>query len=512
MQKTKTERLSELIKTLTSSEKRNFNLNAKRSGRAKMLYFQLYEYLEKHEVYDEEKILKKINGLKRTQLSNVKANLYRQILRSLRDLNKDAYVEIKAREHFDFAKVLYAKGHYQSSLEMLQKVKRLARQSKNDPLVFLALSFEKQIESQHVTGSMSPKAIALENESNKLIESLILRNQLSNLSLQFYGIFLEKGYAKNEADRRNLENYYYSKLPDVDTSSLDFYQRLFLFQSKVWYFSMRHEFAQSYKWAQRWVDLFDEFPEMKVPETSVFIKGIHNVLNSLFMSNRLDRFDQEFNRLVEFNNSGLYNLSRNENTQLQLYKFTHQINRVFLKTNYAEEIDNLTDLEMLLTSDLEPWDLDKRLTLHYKIACVYFGANKFEKTIFHLSKITNFYFPDFKLDVQCFARILKLIAHFDQGDTLLVSYQVKSVYRFLLKMKEMQKAQKEIFKFIRKTTSMAPNDMPQEFIKLRDKLIPLENELLERRPFLYLDIISWLNSKIYKISMVEAIRQRRGIK
>ncbi len=508
----KTDRLLELIRTLSKSEKRNFKLLASKTGGADKLYVQLFDLLEKNGEYDESKILEKISNIKKSQLSNLKANLYKQLLRSLRDLNKNAYQEIKAREHFDFAKVLYSKGQYKAAIDMLTKVKKIASRIQKKPLEYLALNFEKQIESQHVTGSMSPKAEQLSTESKSIIDALIITDQLSNLSLKLYGIYLQRGYVKSQEDILFLNQFFKANLPKVEISELDFYQKLYLYQSYVWYYHMKQEFAMYYRYAQRWVDLFMEYPEMKVPATSIYIKGIHNVLNALFMSFKFDRFDENMNKFLLFNENAEFNLSRTEKSQLELFKFTHGINRIFLKVDYKNGIKYIQKLERILDEENHPWDLHRRLVFHYKIACVYFGADDLNNTVKHLNQITNHYYPNFKEDIQCFAHILNLIAHFDMHNELLVSYKVKSVYRFLLKMKELQQVQKEIFKFIRKTPRISKQDIIKEFKILRDKLVPLENQLLERRPFLYLDIISWLDSKINEISMVEAIKKRREVK
>jgi len=77
-------------------------------------------------------------------------------------------------------------------------------------------------------------------------------------------------------------------------------------------------------------------------------------------------------------------------------------------------------------------------------------------------------------------------------------------------MKELQSVQREILKFIRKTPGIKPENIISEFQLLRNRLIPLEQDMLERRPFLYLDIISWLDSKINNTSMAEAIKSRRS--
>ena len=92
--------------------------------------------------------------------------------------------------------------------------------------------------------------------------------------------------------------------------------------------------------------------------------------------------------------------------------------------------------------------------------------------------------------------MLNLIANFDQGNEELVSYQVKSLYRYLSNMKELGEVQLEIIKFLRKTTQINEQDINSEFKKLRSKLVIIEKKPYEKRPFLYLDIISWLESKI----------------
>ena len=512
MPSNKSDHLVELITTLTKSEKRNFSLKAKQAGRSQLLYQALYEHVLKYESFDEAMILKRIPQIKKSQLSNLKANLYKQVLRSLRDIHKENYLEIKAREQFDFAKVLYAKGQYKSSLEMLEKVKKLARRIKKLPLEYLALSFEKHIESQHVTGSMSPKAIVLARESEHMIKKLGLTDSLANLSLLMYGKYLQLGVVRSERERQEVTAFINQHLPPaMKARELTFYQQLYLYQSYVWYHMMLQNFAKYYQYAKRWTELFGDNPEMRQIETVTYIKGMHNVLNALYLSDKPQRFEAELERFKQFNTDGSFDLSINERSQFQLFKYIHILNLVFFKANYHESLTDVHAISILLEEQPNIWDLNRRIVFHYKIACVYFGANDLDNTIIHLNAITNNHTPGLKEDIQCFARILKLITHFDIGDEDLVSYDVRSVFRFLLKMQELQAVQREILKFIRKTPAIKPTDIISEFESLRARLIPLEQDMLHRRPFLYLDIISWLDSKIKGISMAEAIRQRRGL-
>ena len=501
--------LLRLINSMSKSEKRNFKLLSQKTGDSNKLYVLLFDFIIKYKSFDREKIVQRYPQIKKSQISNLRGTLSKQLLRALRDFNKEEYPEIKARERFDFAKVLYAKGQYRASLEMLQTVKKMASEIQLKPLEYLAINFEKLIESQHVTKSMSSKAYHLAKESNSIIENLNITNELSNLSLLLYARYLENGYVKNEEEYNELHKYFHSLLPVVDFEHLDFYQKLYFYQSYVWFHHMSQDFANYYRFAQKWVNLFDEYSSMKVPATTLYIKGLHNVLNALFMAGKRKMFKEAFYTLMQFNNDNDLKLSVNEDGQIQLFKYTHGINSIFMSANYEYGVSFVKELEDAIQKDNHLWDLSRIMVFNYKIACVYFGNGDLDTTITYLNKVENSYQPRLKIDVQCFARVLNLIAHYDLGNEILVSYKIKSVFRFLLKMGELEKVHMEILRFVRRTPRMNKITIIDEFLQLRNKLISIEKERFEKRPFLYLDIISWLDSKIKKISMVDAIIERR---
>ena len=65
-----------------------------------------------------------------------------------------------------------------------------------------------------------------------------------------------------------------------------------------------------------------------------------------------------------------------------------------------------------------------------------------------------------------------------------------------------------MFKFLRKALSLPPNKLKPEFEKLLDKLKQFENKRFETRAFMYLDVISWLESKINN-EPVQEVTQRK---
>ena len=152
-------------------------------------------------------------------------------------------------------------------------------------------------------------------------------------------------------------------------------------------------------------------------------------------------------------------------------------------------------------------DFHRIILFYYKIACLYFGSGDNSQAIDYLNMIVN-ESPDFRGDIQCYARILRVIAYYEMGDNYLVEYQVKSIYRFLIKMDDLHAVQKEILSFIRKLPRVQTSDLKREFKKLLDRLNRLKSDPYEQRSFLYLDIISWLESKIQGVPVQTIIKDK----
>jgi hypothetical protein len=65
-----------------------------------------------------------------------------------------------------------------------------------------------------------------------------------------------------------------------------------------------------------------------------------------------------------------------------------------------------------------------------------------------------------------------------------------------------------MIKFLRNIGNVYPHQFKDEFKKLHTRLKKYEDDPYERRAFLYLDIISWLESKIENRPIDEIISEK----
>ena len=75
-------------------------------------------------------------------------------------------------------------------------------------------------------------------------------------------------------------------------------------------------------------------------------------------------------------------------------------------------------------------------------------------------------------------------------------------------MNDLHAVQKEMIKFLRGLGEIYPTELKAEFQKLYDNLKQYENHPYEKRAFLYLDILSWLESHLQNKPVADIIREK----
>ena len=503
-----TDSLFQLIKSLEKSEKRNFKLYVKRnSGAEDLKITQLFDALEKMSDYDEAQLLRKAKGVRKQQLSNLKAHLYRQILSSLRLIKEEDNIDIRLHEQMDHARILFNKGLYLQSLKVLERLKETARAYQQLTYLQQALFFEKKIETLYITRSIQDRADQLSAESDAVSMQLIMVNQLSNLSLQLYSWYIKHGHARNEKDIGEIHSFFREQLPEKADLAKGFYERLYLYQSYVWYAFIRQDFLQYYRYARKWVDLYSDYPGLLKVETANYIKGMHNLMGAQF--NLLDqkRLATTIRQFEQFTKQK--HLEENENNRILAYQYlyTARINLYFLQGTFTKGLRMVPFLEEMLQQYGLYLDTHRVLVFYYKIACLYFGSGNNEKAIDYLNRIIN-QKGDLRTDLQCYARLLHLIAHYELGNFDLLEYLIKSVYRYMAKMENLSRVEEAMFGFLRRSFKVGASALKPEFEKLLAELRKFEGNPLETRAFVYLDVISWLESKISGVNVQDVIRQK----
>lgn len=503
-----TDILFQLIKSLEKAEKRHFKLYIKRSSsKEELKIVRLFDVLDKQKEYDDKALVKKLDDVTRPQLANLKTHLYKQILASLRLLKSADSMDLQLNEQFDYAHILYKKGLFMQSLRIIDRAKEIAKANQKFNFLPQLIALEKRIEGLHITRNIQFRADTLSAEANEVSRHIELVARLSNLALKLFSWFVQHGHARNEEDEKDVRQFMKNNLTKSIWQETGFYERLYLYQSYTWYAFIRQDFLQYYRYSQKWVDLFTEQPLMIRVETGHYIKGIHNLLNAHFDLRNHRQFDRILKLLVNVAQTNRIKDHDNFRIQTFIYISTARINRHFMMGTFKEGLLLIPDIE----KELQEYDLfldsHRVLVLNYKFAMLYFGSGDYNRSIDYLQKIINDK-TNLRYDLQCYARVVHLMAHYELGNDMLMESLSKSVYRFMAKMKNLTVVEEAMFKFLRQSIPLSPRQLKPGFEKLLHTIKHLEKNRFETRAFAYLDIISWVEGKVYNKPMGTVIHEK----
>lgn len=497
-----------LIKSLSKSEKRQFKIFASRlETSSNTKFIELFTILDKSEVYDEKLILKS-GSIKKVQLSNLKSYLYKQILVSIRLNIPSQNIRYQLREQIDFATILYNKGLYKQSLKILDKTKQQAIENDEKHMAYEIVEFEKLIESQYITRSIQGRADELAVQAKELNYRNTISSKLSNLSLQLYGIMLKTGYVKSDEEYQYIDDYFNKHIAKFDENKFGFREKYWYYNANLWRSFLVQDFLSCYKFAHKWVTLFYDTPNMIYLNPVFFLKGNHYLLESLFMLKYKTNFKKYLVQLEETIQDPKFPVNDNIASLSFLYVYNNKLNFHILEGSFAESEYLIPEVLYKMNQHSEHLDEHHEMLFYYKIACIYFGNEKYNESLLYLEKIIHNKNLTMREDLMCFARLLYLILHYELGNDYYLENQLKSTYKFLLKMNDLHEVQKEIIRFLKNLNLIYPGDIKKEFIKMKERFIELEKNTYEKRAFLYLDIISWLESKIENRKIGDIIREK----
>lgn len=505
------DQLFNLIQSLTKAEKRTFKLYTKRLNKdSDPKFIQLFDILDKQKNYQEDQIYKRFHKLSKVQLSNLKRHLYTQILISLRLIHINKNIDIQIREQLDFARILYGKGLYLQSLKLLDRIKTLAENTHQDFLLMEIYEFQKLIESRHITRSRKVK-----NKMEKLIEESEHRAEISlntakltNLKLKIHGLYIQRGHIRDEKDRQELKNYFTRELTHIQVDPLTFFEKIYYYQSHVWYYYILLDFVRCYVSAAKWVDQFNHDPDMKMKDPDLYMRGMHYELTTLFNLHCYPDFKRTLGIFERFEAEHASDFNTTSEVICFLYLYTAKLNDHFITGTFAEgikEVDRLMEKLELYDPHLDQHQI---LVFYYKIAWMYFGNGDYSRSLDYLNRIIYLDVGHLREDIQIYSRLLSLIAHYELKNFQFLEYQIPSVLRFMSKLEDQNVVQKETLSLLNRLLYKPADECRDEIRKFYKRVDKLSHNVTDQKSFVYLDILTWLESKMGEKSLQEVIREK----
>lgn len=507
MARDRSDALFKLVHSLSKNEKRYFKV-FNSQGKEKKKTLILFDEILNQEEFDDTAIIKNNIEISKKQISNLKAELYDQILDTLRSYNNGRIVDIKIRQLIDYSQILVDRCLYKEAYIQLKRAKKYASKFTNLELMLEISKLEKSIISQIIDDKNQKRVNSIIAEVSHINGQINRINQLSNLEAKLNSIYKKVGFIRDQRDHNAAEKYLNKNLPEYVESELTNIEKIYLYNLFIGYYFFIQDFESGNKEAEKMVALFESNHGLIISKTDFYISALNKLSISQSKLSKFNEFVYTVQKLQEIDKIPGLVINADIRARLYKYYYMHEFNKYLMLGDFAQGSKFLSNLENELEKFISKLDKHSKIILNYKIACMYFGNSEYSKSLFWLNKIINEQDIDIRRDIHCFARILNLVTHYEMGNVDVIDYYIRSTFRFLAKKYDLRLYQQYILTFLKNLGKNPNRNLKDEFKKLRDQLIPLSDRPYERRAFIYFDIISWLESKIEHKPVGEIIRQK----
>jgi hypothetical protein len=180
------------------------------------------------------------------------------------------------------------------------------------------------------------------------------------------------------------------------------------------------------------------------------------------------------------------------NLELELYRDTGQLtNGIHL----IAEVENY----IRFRKNVIPGNYS--IMLYYQMACIYFSNNDFAKSLDWVNEIINYNFEENRNDLQCYARILNLMIHFELNNIIVLRYAVDGCRRFFKKKKNANLFEQQILLMFSRLSLANPSDYKEVFKKTHTDIYAGNIQGVAKAQS-YIDLKAWIEKKMGKKNSV----------
>jgi hypothetical protein len=503
--------LFDLIKSLTKSEKRFFKLSSSLQSGDKN-YLKLFDEIEKMDEYDEEhlkKLFKKESFIK--HLPSEKNHLYKIILKSLRSFHSDRSVSSILRQEIKNIEILFFKALYKECGKFIARAKKTAYEYEKFYYLFELINLEKQLLEEAIEhGQFDTNLNELIEEELDVIEKLRNLAEYQMLYSKINYLYRSGGFARNESERKEVDAIANHPLIQGKNTAKSIRAASICYYIQGLCAATNRDFDLSYVKFLKVKTILDTNPKIKEDLPKRYIRAMKNLLYCYIENSQLDDAEKLITEMRSLTDEKGF-----DNTDSEVKIFTASYIAELLindrRGDFKKSLKVADEIVEGMAKYGEKINKEQSIVFYYNLAYVYFGNEEYNKALKWVNMLLNDNEQSLRQDIYNFARFFNLVIHYELENFELIEYLLKSTNRYLKKHDKEYQSEQVILKFFRKLskvqTDSSRSAIFKEFKVSLEKLMenPKEQVILQ-----YFDFTSWIDSKIKRIPLSEAIKLRHA--
>jgi hypothetical protein len=492
--KTPSQKLFNLVKKMTASEKRYAKLNLAKSQASDDKYILLFDAIDKQKVYDDAKLQRKIYPNERIESKKfieLKNYLYLSLLRILQDFDKDTTIDYRLRNMLGNIRVLYRRALYQECFDHIQRTRKLADIYEEFEVLIELLRWEKQI--AHTKGDINFFATALENINQQeadYYEKLANITIYKNIFYETYATIRRQGLLGHEKTLQTLAQTMQHEVMQKEENALSRKAKILYFRTKSIYAYALLDQENFYQHSRQLLYLMESNEAFISEETNEYISAVSNFIASCFSTNRLEEANEMIEKLKQIT-------PRTYDDAFKIYRQYYQS-----KFTWCTATGAFTEgLKVIKEQEKEKENFENQESInsifYYPYFYITFGAEKFDDAHTYLNEWLSTARTKDREDLNIMARVLNLILHFEMGNTTLLDSLLKSTTSYISRHASVTAFERLLFRFIREAYhSTSKSELKGIARELKQQFENITQDSTQSIFTQYFDFLAWIESKI----------------
>lgn len=506
MPKTPSNKLFDLIKSLSGSEKRYFKLFIREPDDRSNKYLRLFDAIDQQVEFDEEALKEEVYGgeeIESRKYSELKAYLYDLILKSLQSFDSKNSAQAKIKSQLLGIEALCKRSRFQGALQLLQKAAKQAKKYEFWNLLIEIYDWEKKIAyAQTEIAYLNRELPRIAAQEQDALQQLQWLGQYQNL---FFRLLVSLRLDASQRDdtirefRKSLDEH--PLLTACPTGASHSVQILYLRIKAVVSYA-QGKTVDFYEQSKACIALMESKPHFLKEDVSQYISALSNLVVSCGQLKKYEEVDQCLNKFLE-----ITPITKDDELKIHRQYFMNKFALCIRQGDFEAGRSAMRKHQEVLAR-FNRYSFQKN-TFYFQYFYISFGLGDYEEAVTHLNEWLSLGSNEERQDLQSLSRILNLIIHYEMDNTLLLQSLARSAYRYLKKQSTVFEYERLMLQFFRQTNKAASKrELKQAFQGLRDALEDLFERPQERAMLQLFDVLSWVDSKILQVPFPAVVQQK----
>ncbi len=494
----KQDAISELIHSMSSSEKRHFKIYSKgHIKEGENNYISLFNAINSSKKGYENELKNK--STKRVTLKNLhveKNYLYNLLLKSLNDFHGITSSEARIDKINKHIEILLHKGLHQQCIKLVSKAKKIGLEAHSESQLIRTLELEQEIYNKQ----QDYKKLLSSIEDSKVILKK-LSNQYDYKNLAFEMNFKEITFrSTNKMEHlKELQHLMKHKLMQDENKAETYKAKMFLFQTKAMYYGIVNDEPTSILYFEKMMQLMESAPKIIQQHPIDYLLVFANVAMGKI---NLKHYKELMNDIEKIESSpSRLQIKQDKAFEANLFFFTkpYQLD-IFTAIKKFEKSREIIQIIEENIDAYRPHVIRTILLNTAKsMAIASFYLEDYKRSLKYMNQI----FDD-ELGKYSRGHIFNMIIHYELGNESLLNSLINSTKRLLIQQDRMTKAEELMIEFftklIKKNKTKDINAHFQDYHKLVLQLMDDPDSNFSLR---YFDVAKWMEAKIKNTPMAD---------